>query len=74
MMEPALSTEKKTNTGRGRVAKKPYQRPWITTNPPHLSTHLVDIELVLPPRQLSVAGGELTNEVMAADKTPIKGQ
>lgn len=31
-------------------------------------SHLIDIELVLPPRQLSVAGGELANEVMAADK------
>lgn len=31
-------------------------------------SHLIDIELVLPPRQLSVAGGELTNEVMAVDK------
>ena len=33
-------------------------------------SHLIDIELVLPPRQLSVAGGELANEVMAADKHP----
>lgn len=31
-------------------------------------SHLIDIELILPPRQLSVAGGELANEVMAADK------
>lgn len=31
-------------------------------------SHLIDIELVLPPRQLSVAGGELTDEVMTVDK------
>lgn len=36
--------------------------------PPPCMSHLIDIELVLPPRQLSVAGGELANEVMAADK------
>lgn len=30
--------------------------------------HLIHIELILPPRQLSVAGGELADEVMAADK------
>ena len=28
--------------------------------------HLVDVELTLAPRQLSVAGGELPNEVVAA--------
>lgn len=33
-------------------------------------SHLIDIELVLPPRQLSVTGGELADEVMAtADST-----
>lgn len=31
------------------------------------AAHLVDVELVLPPRQLSVAGGELSNEVVSAD-------
>ncbi len=31
-------------------------------------SHLIDVELVLPSRQLSVASGELANEVMAADK------
>lgn len=30
-----------------------------------MSYHLIDVELVLSPRQLSVAGCELTNEVMA---------
>lgn len=38
-------------------------------------SHLVHVELVLPPRQLSVAGGELTNEVMAADNQhPHRGE
>lgn len=32
----------------------------------HMFSHLIDIELVLPPRQLSVTGSEFTNEVMAA--------
>ena len=35
-------------------------------------SHLIDIELVLPPRQLSVAGGELSNEVVSADKNKIR--
>lgn len=33
-----------------------------------MSYHLIDVELVLSPRQLSVAGCELTNEVMATGK------
>lgn len=33
----------------------------ISTPPPHL----IDVELALPPRQLPVAGGELTDEVVA---------
>lgn len=42
---------------------------WKTTHHPHVVvSYLIDIELVLPPRKLSVAGGELANEVMAADK------
>lgn len=30
------------------------------------AAHLIDVELTLAPRQLSVAGGELPNEVVAA--------
>lgn len=34
----------------------------------HIFSYLIHIELVLPPRQLSVAGSELTNEIMAEEK------
>lgn len=41
-------------------------------NNEHVVFYLVDIKLILPPRQLSVAGGELSNEVVAADSKKKK--
>lgn len=45
-----------------------YMLLFFAASRPDVS-HLIDIELVLPSRQLSVAGGELTNEVVAADRS-----
>lgn len=37
-----------------------------------VGSYLIDVELVLTPGQLSVTGGELSNEVVSADESKIK--